>query len=179
MTNYEKIKRILEHGHYCAVKIDEQWQTFSSFSLNGDIRESSMEDTIEETLNSHGTVWHSESMINKFNITEFRPIPRPFKILKVGDKVDILENCRELEEFGAWCGEAHELVGKKGLKITNVSNSYNGVYYGIDGIENYAFPHHCVSPHIEEEPTIEFDGKEYTKKDLMDKFDELMKMLKK
>jgi len=155
MTNFEKIKKLLKHGH----KVQIGKSVYIGISKSGN-------------LFSDDFVPFSESEVNERIFCKTPPIPIPYKfeILKEGDKVDILENLRELEKFDYY-SECKNMIGTKNNVITQVKNNYYGVHYIING---YFFPHNCVSPSIEDEEVdlgivtiqenigeLKFKGKKY------------------
>ena len=130
MTNFEKIKKLLKHGH----KVQIGKSVYIGISKSGNL--------LREDI-----VVFGEEEINEMGSLEITPIPYKFEILKEGDKVDILENLRELEKFDYY-SECKNMIGTKNNVITQVKNNYYGVHYIING---YFFPHNCVSPSIEDE----------------------------
>jgi len=159
MTNYEKIKAIVKHGHLCAIKDDAgNWRVYSSMCSDGGIRCSLWFKEIEICMNSLGDIYSPKEGINALKITEIKPIPRKIKTLEVGDKVRILENIKEIENFESWNDEVKKMIGEI-FEIEGVNSNSSGFSYECDGCR---FPHHCVSPVLEEEheETINIEGKE-------------------
>jgi len=159
MTNYKKIKAIVEHGHLCAVKHEDgDWAVYSSMCSNEAIRRSTWHSDIEDCMDHLGISCNSKELINDFTITEIKPIPRKIKMLKVGDKVRILENIKEIKSYEYWDNKAKEMIGKI-FEIEEVDSNSSDISYQCD---DYRFPHHCVSPVLEEEreETINIEGQE-------------------
>ena len=148
---YNKIKAVIEHGHYARVQFRSGVITiFSSVDIGGNLRCGYDSDNYPDRL---GTNLCVEKDVNTLSIVSIPPLPRPFKKLKVGDKVIILENLREIEGFEYWADEKKEMVSNV-FRVEGVFNSYDGVYYEING---YHFPHNCVAPYFEDDETEQLE----------------------
>jgi hypothetical protein len=153
MTNYETIKSILEAGHLCGVqRKNKKWRIYSSIDKDDELRSGCEQNYLENANDGLGQYHLSKEQINAVEIIKFKPIPRPIKLFKVGDKVDIMENARECGDYESWDKQKKEMVGKKGFEIRRIYNCWNGISYDI---EEDDFPHHTLSPHIENTPAEE------------------------
>lgn len=144
MTNIEKIKRILDAGHW--VKAD--YKIITSYHDN------------EFSYIKEGSVWVFLAVGLVFKYSELEVIQRIPTPYKPGDKVLVLSN--PTPDFK----EKEDMVWKV-LKV----NSYCDGHYKVwtdDQSHWYSFPHHCLSPAFDEptlsgkEAKIVIDGKEYT-----------------
>ena len=145
---FEKIKKILQHGHKVRVEFyDVTSLNFIYVTEN------------ESLMSDISTLW-TKSEIDSESITKITPIPRPIKFLKAGDRVDILENAKDLPDYENWYDSKKAMVGETKLEINDIGSCY---YKIGDSNNSHYFPFHCVSPHIEEEEkTINIEGKDYT-----------------
>jgi len=69
------------------------------------------------------------------------------EVLKVGQKVRIMESARECGDYDDWFDSKKDTIGTIG-KIEFVKDYYEVLSYTIDG---YDYPHYCVMPVEEEE----------------------------
>ena len=95
MTNYESIMAILDSGHYAVVK--DNAGDYCIFTKDFEIvRRSCRYNDLEIAKQNVSKLFTNEEEINSFNIVEFYELPREQPNIKVGDKVAIMENAREL-----------------------------------------------------------------------------------
>jgi len=147
MTNIEKVKRILDAGHWVKVTYDN-WLSITVTSYYDDIF----------TYIKNWYVDHNDLEFEDCTIEVTQRIPTPYK---QGDKVLVLSNPSPGTEGG-------EAMVWKVMEV----NSYHNGYYRVwtdDQSDWFYFPHHCLSPAFDEEPTLSWkevtvtiDGKEYT-----------------
>ena len=152
MTNIEKVKRILDAGHW--VKATSEWFIITITSYNKN----------EFTYLHDGSIHISTYNFNNYTIEVIQRIPTPYK---QGDKVLVLSN--PTPDF-----KEKEAMVWKIMKV----NCYHNGYYRVwtdDPEDWFYFPHHCLSPAFDDEEIsdtnriisgkeakIVIDGKEYT-----------------
>lgn len=90
MTNYEKIKSMLEYGHKVEVKRERDKFVFIGVYEN-------------EIINEDGIAW-DECDVNNADILSITPIPHHYKKLEVGTKVDVIKGLglTDLENHAPW-----------------------------------------------------------------------------
>ena len=147
MTNIEKVKRILDAGHWAKVTF-EDGETTTITSCLGD----------EYTWIDDNDVWVGDIIAEWSTIEVIQRIPTSYK---AGDKVLVLSH-PELD-----VREIQSMVGT----ICTIK-SVNIAYYGLwnENKDNYFyFPYYCLAPAFDEEPTLSgkeakvvIDGKEYS-----------------
>jgi hypothetical protein len=81
------------------------------------------------------------------------------EVLKVGQKVKIMESARECGDYDEWAEGHKKMVGET-YKIDDIKDDAGGVYYFIGDCPSgspylFKFPHYCVMPVEEEERTLE------------------------
>lgn len=146
MTNIEKVKRILDAGHWVKVTF-EDGETTTITSYLGD----------EYTWIEDNGVWVGDVIAEWSIIEVIQRIPTPYKS---GDKVLVLSNPYpgiEDKEVMVW-------------KVCEINSFHNGYYrvWTDDKSDWFYFPSHCLSPVFEEdslsgkEITVTIEGKEYT-----------------
>ena len=153
---YNKIKAVIESGHNAKVIYKDKSYDIIVHEITTD----------KKFINDFGSI----IPFNEKDIISITPLPRPIKKLKVGDKVIILENLRGVGDYVYWDDEKKEMIGKV-FTVEVVFNSYDGVYYEING---YHFPHNCVAPYFEdderkevcEDDMYKIDDKIYTKDEI-------------
>lgn len=173
MNTYEKIKNLLELGTLKGVAVQDgnKWRVLVYLVPGGIIYGTSLRDSIETSLlTGLADCKYTQEEYKEF--TNITPIPQKPKVLEVGTKVRILDIAREVEDYGFRSDATRYMVGKD-YDIEEVMDNFNGVYYRI---AEYTFPSYCVVPSdcLEEEETIEVNGKVYLKSD----YDEAIKNLK-
>jgi hypothetical protein len=92
------------------------------------------------------TLYTNRTMLEPFTLIDPR-YTKP-EVLKVGQKVRILDSARDIKEYG-------DMIGKI-MTIHNARSDAYGVHYTLDNNElgSYLeFPHYCVQPVEEEEKT--------------------------
>ena len=141
MTNYDRIVSILKSWHYALCTCDN-WDVciYSTLCSDGDIRRSCYEGSIAECLDTLWTTRDAPKEINLHNSTSIHPYPIKPPLLKVGDRVEILEIAKECGDYDEWDKEKQQMVWKV-YTIKRVYDDYNGILYDIDG---YNFTHYCV-----------------------------------
>lgn len=177
---YMKLKEIVnlycDHGKHVVISNGEQYILISPFKdRDGNYRSSGIEDTLDKIFNYVGyiNVWVKEQFFSlekdgwKYHSIWTPPDPKPFEINQL---VDILENCVESVDYNFWPIYAKDMVGKKGLRVTLVTNDHKGINYSIwdenDG-NCWCFSHKYLAPHIPEEQqkqnidVLIKDGKKY------------------
>ena len=150
MTNIEKVKRILDAGHWVKVTF-EDGETTTITSCLGD----------EYTWIDDNDVWVGDIIAEWSTIEVIQRIPTPYV---EWDKVLVLSNPDHYSDA------KQEMVWKV-LEIW----LWNGINYvvSIDGKLWYHFPNHCLAPAFDDEKdtdlklswkevTVTIDGKEYT-----------------
>jgi hypothetical protein len=70
------------------------------------------------------------------------------EVLKVGQRVKIMESARECGDFRGWGDMVEDMIGKT-FEIEDRDDGVSGVNYLINGL--YTVPHYCVMPVEEEE----------------------------
>jgi len=190
MTNYDKIKKLLEAGFMVGARLNDDYTIYSysdnnyvilsSLMSNGNIRRSHYKDDLEECYNSLGAGIYAEKEINHIDFTEIKPIPHFYKEIK--GRVDILDcpEIREIIEMEGWKSKKVNMIGQKGLEINKYYNNCGGQHYEVyskDKINSYTFPAQFVVPHLGDDlkkETIKIGDKEYIKSE----FEEATKNLK-
>ena len=154
MTNIEKVKRILDAGHW----VKYIWDDGDIFIIT-----SYNEDQFSY-IDSRSYMWCDYFKFNGGTIEVIQRIPTPYK---PGYKVLVLSNP------SSGVKEKEDMV----WKVMEI-DSFHNVYYRVwnyDKSDWYSFPHHCLSPVFEDEEIsdldriisgkeakIVIDGKEYT-----------------
>ncbi len=145
MTNIEKVKRILDAGHWVKV-IYPDWTMCTATSYHNN----------RVSYFHKESLWTINSSFEDCTIEVIQRIPTPYK---AWEKVLVLSNPDHYSDA------KQEMVWKV-LEIW----LWNGINYvvSIDGKLWYHFPHHCLAPAFEEdslsgkEAKIVIDGKEYS-----------------
>ena len=173
MTNYEKIKTIIESWHY-AVCQDDDWGyiIYSHLRTEWHIRMSPYENRIEDCLDFIGFYSYTQETIDDKNYISIRPLPIKPPVLKEWDMVEILDISKEVENYNAWYNWAKEMVWKWPFEIKSVFDDTSWIYYYVwnkDQSDYWTFPHYCVSKwvwdDIKAEGIIEIWGVKYNKSD--------------
>ena len=167
MKTYNKIRNLIEHGHWVACEDkDGYWKVFLFVNGKGRLEGTEIGGNITDSMDYglRGINYSEQRFEEKFTDNYKVVTPAP-KLLKAGDKVEILENVRELPGLDDWFDEKKEMIGQKGFEI----RSFDIVDYEIftkDKRNSYSFPHWAVAPCYEdEEETYEqetLSGKEVT-----------------
>ena len=167
MKTFNKIRDLIEHGHWVACEHKNgNWKVFLFVNGKGQLEGTGAGETIEKSIEYglHSMACDQASFEGDFTNNYKVVTPAP-KLLKAGDKVEILENVRELPGLDDWFDEKKEMIGQKGFEI----RSFDIVDYEIftkDKRNSYSFPHWAVAPCYEdEEETYEqetLSGKEVT-----------------
>ena len=148
MTNIEKVKRILDAGHWAKVTWESGWvYTIISY--------------FRETFcftDTNIKMFCDSLVFENCTIEVIQRIPTAYE---AGDKVIVLSNpCPNNQEIEDMVWEVCEIL------------YYSGTYYKV--LTNYSpdchfFPAHCLAPVFDDEPTLSgkeakivVDGKEYS-----------------
>lgn len=150
MTNIEKVKRILDAGHWVKV----------TYTVTGCIQ-------IVTSYHNNVFSYADSNTINIYTarnpsfkdctIEVIQRIPTPYK---AGDKVLVLSN-----------PTGNESIDNMVWKILEVKDNLSYYYsvFNTDKSDRWNFPAHCLAPAFDEEPTLSgkeakivIDGKEYT-----------------
>ena len=81
------------------------------------------------------------------------------EVLKVGQKVRIMESARECEAYKGWGDDCKGCVGTTDT-IIEVTDEQCGIYYRFKN--SYTFPHYCVMPVEDDEKVQEIPELENT-----------------
>jgi len=109
----------------------------------------------------------------KFTLIDHR-YQKP-EVLKVGQKVRIMESLQDCEDFEKCSMQYKNSIG--GIyTIRLVYDDGRGVYYGID---DYIYPHYCVMPVEKEEEIQELEGTIDQLSTLIEKAQEIVDKYKK
>jgi hypothetical protein len=73
------------------------------------------------------------------------------EVLKVGQKVRVMESARECGDYKEWDDNKKDLINTI-QTINYIIDDFNGICYGIDC---YEYPHYCVMPIPVEEDEIQ------------------------
>lgn len=133
MTNYEKICAYINAWHYAIAEYDDNKIKFTDITEQGRL------------CYNHGRC--DEGRLSNLSITRIYPLPRPIPQYKVGDKVVVLENIKEL-----LCNTSIVVGGI--YRVSDVNS--NGTIHLDNCI--VSFLPHCVAPYLEddiEEMTVE------------------------
>lgn len=146
MTNIEKVKRIIDAGHW--VKATSEWFIITITSYNKN------EFTYLDDENIHISTYN----FNNYTIEVIQRIPTPYK---AWDKVLVLSNPTNISSMG-------KMVWKI-CEIRKAEELYRYAVWDELKYSTFLFPHHCLAPSFDEEPTLSgkeakivIDGKEYT-----------------
>ena len=146
MTNIEKVKRIIDAGHWVKVTY-ENGETYTITSCLGD----------KYTWIDDNGVWVGNIIAEWSTIEVIQRIPTAYK---AGEKVLVLSH-PELD-----VREIQSMVGTI-CTIKSVNNPYYGLWN--ENKDNYFyFPYYCIAPAFEKdslsgkEAKIVIDGKEYS-----------------
>lgn len=148
MTNYEKICAYINAWHYAVAEAKNKIiRVFTLISSDDYVRYWRSNNTLGEAV---GRAWddimHRET-INDMSFTRIYPLPRPIPKYKVGDKVVVLENTKELLR--------NTSIVAGGIYTVSAVNS-NGTIHLDNCI--VSFLPHCVAPYFDddiEEMTVE------------------------
>jgi len=176
MTNYKKIKTLIEAGFMVSAKINKKYIIASSMTSKGDVRLSTAFDTIKKCYDFLGGASIKKADVNKLKFKDIEPLPLvERKILK--GRVDIMD-CPEIRQKAkrlSWPGRYKSMIGKKNLKVVSEREQDSHTYYRIlhhnpkRGENNiYVFPARFVSPSLEEKKMIKIDGEKHDKADVKD-----------
>lgn len=160
---YEILKDLLEQGHWVAVKdINDEWMVFTYLKPSGHVQGTYCAEDITECFEKGLTnsAIYSGDIEDKFT-DEYVIVTKPPKLLKVGDRVRILENIREIVEERDWNEKKVSMIGKRNLIITAIE--FDGSYsIRMEIGHTYTFPHWAVAPdYSKEQETINIGGTEY------------------
>ena len=146
MTNIEKVKRILDAGHWVKVTF-EDGETTTITSCLGD----------EYTWIDDNDVWVGDIIAEWSTIEVIQRIPTPYV---AWDKVLVLSNHQKnVAEMQDMVWNVCEIESNNGTLYAVWNNKKDNFYY---------FPYYCLSPVFEEdslsgkEAKVVIDGKEYT-----------------
>lgn len=160
MTNIEKVKRILDAGHWAKVTYQDGYTyTITSYREKTDCYDAYSYIDMKWNMECDDIEFKIE--FKNCTIEVIQRIPTPYK---AGDKVLVLSNPDHYSDA------KQEMVWKV-LEIW----LWNGINYvvSIDGKLWYHFPAHCLAPAFDDEKdadlnlswkevTVTIDGKEYT-----------------
>jgi len=177
MTNYEKIKTIIEAGHI-AVMVDDGGD-FAVFRFVDDGRKriwrSYYQASLEKALVADGTC-EGMSWINTID-NEIYPLPQKPYPYKAGDKVKVLDIAREDTDFDPTAENLIEFDRSIVNKIHKIREVDDGRFFIEKG---WSFPHWAICPAevFEDEPqeTINIGGTDY---EVTDELKEALAKLKK
>lgn len=174
MTNYEIIKKYLEHGFWAVLKLDDAYCICSSMSGIW-IRHSWYEGSVEKCASY---IWAKcDVYIEELENTKFQsitPMYPPFTPYKVGDLVDVLETVKEFRTYKDMADKYKLYPGKKWFEIKNIAHSWYWVWpVGEDEWMN--LPHHVLAPHIPTTTpdTITIGWLQYSKQEVEDRLKDL------
>ena len=146
MTNIEKVKRILDAGHWAKVTF-EDGETTTITSCLGD----------EYTWIDDNGVWVGDIIAEWSTIEVIQRIPTPYK---AWDKVLVLSNHQKnVAEMQDMVWNVCEIESNNGTLYAVWNNKKDNFYY---------FPSHCLAPAFDEdslsgkEAKVVIDGKEYS-----------------
>ena len=146
MTNIEKVKRILDAGHWVKVTF-EDGETTTITSCLGD----------EYTWIDDNGVWVGDIIAEWSTIEVIQRIPTPYV---AWDKVLVLSNHQKnVAEMQDMVWNVCEIESNNGTLYAVWNNKKDNFYY---------FPSHCLSPVFDEdslsgkEAKVTIDGKEYS-----------------
>jgi len=150
MTNAEKLEKWIEAGHWVGCKDEDgEWKVFihkTKYGFEGFGWDDTIKESIEDGLSSYA---HTAEEINDETIEMKIVTPAP-KLLPIGTKVRVLENCREMLQEQ----EKVDIIGSV-YKINRVvDNRYEiPVYNG----RILTIPHWAVAEVFEDEKKEDFD----------------------
>jgi len=146
MTNIEKVKRILDAGHYVGITYPD-WTMCTATSYHNN----------RVSYFHKESLWTINSSFEDCTIEVIQRIPTPYV---AWDKVLVLSNPH------------HDIEEKCAMvwKVCEINSFHNGYYrvWTDDKSDWFYFPSHCLSPAFEEdslsgkEAKIVIDGKEYS-----------------
>lgn len=168
---YEQVNNYCEMGFYPIVSDSKQYIIVSpTKDSGGDWRDScfreSLKDATENIGYSNGYSkenWDKKESEGWKIIGFYHP---QIKRFKVGDKVRVRGDLKDLYYGGDWTNYGQEYQDSAGLtgEITCVGGYFYGVYFDSLG-DAFKYSHEQLEPYIEEEPekpqTINIGGKEY------------------
>lgn len=132
MTNYEKIKAIIESGHLALCQSNVWYDIFSTIASNWHIRNSTTSlISVEDCLDFIWITSYNENKINNLIFTSIRPYPIKPKVLKEWDMVEILEIAKEIGNYDDWNNKQKEMIWKWPFEIKEIIDSYEWIYYKI------------------------------------------------
>ena len=153
MTNREKVKRILDAGHYVGITYPD-WTMCTATSYHNN----------RVSYFHKESLWTINSSFKDCTIEVIQRIPTPYV---AGDKVLVLSNPSPDCIYSKWI----DIMVWKILTIKS-TDSFKYCVYNEDTSDYFYFPAHCLAPVFDEpkeEPTLSgkeakvtIDGKEYS-----------------
>ncbi len=163
-TFYDFIKTCIEAGHWVAVQHnDGDWRVFTFINGDGDLQGTFSEDTIKMSLNSGlATNSYTEDGIEHYFTTNYKIVTPTPKLLKAGDKCEILDSelIREIAQEEEWDDKKVEMIGKKAFEIQSVNYEEYYTIWTKNKSDWFTFPHWAVAPYFEEETKIDLTDEE-------------------
>lgn len=162
MTNIEKVKRILDAGHW--VKVTYPHIKFSFPSIVTSYKDDAFSYIDEFNMKC---INYSEECLKDCTIEVIQRIPTPYvawdKVLVLSD---ISLSCDDSEGGTDAAEYIDEMVWK--VSIIKANNGFHYSVYNYDKSDFYYFPAYCLAPVFEEDPLsgkeakVTIDGKEYS-----------------
>ena len=147
MTNIEKVKRILDAGHYVGITYPD-WTMCTATSYHNN----------RVSYFHKESLWTINSSFEDCTIEAIQRIPTPYV---AWDKVLVLSNPEPS------ISSMEKMVWK--ILTIKSTDSFKYCVYNEDTSDYFYFPAHCLAPAFEEEPTLSgkeakivIDGKEYS-----------------
>jgi hypothetical protein len=163
MTNIEKVKRILDAGHFVKASTNKGWDGYYNIY-----------DIVEENAITYSSGW--VLMLLPLHTLEnyiFEPVAKNPNY-KVGEKVKVLDIAREIEEYNLLDSDQQEMIWWI-YTIESIDCYWIRLKCDPDSRydDSYTFPSWCLSPAFDDEKdtdlilswkevTVTIDGKEYT-----------------
>jgi len=168
----EQLSLHLAHGDWVAMKRGDYWKVFMHETFQGEFQGTVIRINIEDCLED-GLDYEiiPRLDIEEYYYTEYKIIKPAPKLMKAGDKCQIIDTPELRKLTNGWTEEsAKAIIGVKGLEIAGLVN-YN-FHYKVrikDKTDFYLFPYWAVARDFSEEEvslsgkevTVIFDGKEY------------------
>ena len=154
MTNYEKIKAIIESGHIAQVEYNGwEYLLFSSLMWNWSIRRSQFWETLKD---SYDTLWQfhdREADIDQYNIKSITVYNKPLWYPRPWDLVEILPTVKDCPwrsdgeyRYSYMIGWPFEVRGNRNIQYVSNCEVWNK-----DKSDRDCFDYRCLAPRIEDE----------------------------
>ena len=154
MTNYEKIKAIIESGHIAQVDLDNwEYTLFSTLRWDGSIYRSDIDKTLEGLWDRLCKIYHYKTDINESNMKSITVYNKPLWYPRPWDLVEILPTVKDCPwrsdgeyRYSYMIGWPFEVKGNRNIQYVSNCEVWNK-----DKSDRDCFDYRCLVPRIEDE----------------------------